>query len=149
MTESIPPVSVPAESMPAESMPAQPIPAQPMPTAATTITQIGDINVSSSMIMTPAGAVALRGSQWAASDEWLTDRYRPKWAFVAAIVGVCFTVLLSLLLLLVRTETYRAVVTVSVMNGSFFHTTRITVGTPEQVQEIYDRINYVRSLALL
>jgi hypothetical protein len=144
MTESIPPTSEPYVSVPA-----QPVPAQPVPATSATITQIGDINVSSSMIMTPAGAVALRGSQWAASDEWLTDRYRPKWAFVAAIVGVCFTVLLSLLLLLVRTESYRAVVTVSVMNGSFFHTTRITVGTPEQVQEIYDRVNYVRSLALL
>ena len=113
------------------------------------IAAIGDITVTSAVIHTPIGSADLRGSQWTASDQWITERRTPKWAIVAAIAGVCFTALLSLLLLLVRTNSYRATVTVSVVSGTFFHTTRMTVTTPAQVQEIYDRVNYVRSLALL
>ena len=113
------------------------------------IAVIGDINVTSATISTPTGTVPLHGSVWTASDQWLSERRTPRWAIILAVAGVCFTALLSLLLLLVRTETYRAAVTVSVRNGSFFYTARMTVTTPAQVQEIYDRVNYVRSLAVL
>jgi hypothetical protein len=119
------------------------------PAAHPVIAAIGDINVTSHTISTPTGTLPLRGSVWTASDQWLPERRTPRWAIVLAIAGVCFTALLSLLLLLIRTETYRATVTVSVSNGGHFHTTRIVVSTPAQVQEIYDRVNYVRSLAVL
>jgi hypothetical protein len=113
------------------------------------IAQIGDINVTSTTISTPTGTVALRGSQWTATDLWQAERRTPRWAVICAIAGVCFTALLSLLLLLVRQETWKATVTVSVMQGPFFYTARVTVVTPEAVQEIYDRVNYVRSMALI
>ena len=113
------------------------------------IATIGDINVTSATISTPAGTIALRGSAWTASDQWLSERRTPKWALVLAIVGVPCTAFLSLLLLLVKTEVYRATVIVSVTGGAFFHSTRMIVATPAQVQEVYDRVNYVRSLAVL
>jgi hypothetical protein len=113
------------------------------------IATIGDINVTSMTISAPTGTVPLRGSLWNATDHWQSERRTPKWAIVVAIAGICFTALLSLLFLLVRTETYTAFVTVSVTNGTFFYTTRIAAATPAQVQEIYDRVNYVRSLAVI
>jgi hypothetical protein len=113
------------------------------------IATIGDITVTSSGITTPAGSAPLRGSQWTASDQWMAQRRTPRWAIVLAIAGLCFTVLLSLLLLLVRTQTWQATVTVTVVSGSFFHTTRLVLATPAEVQEIYDRVNYVRSLAII
>ena len=124
------------------------------PAGSPVIAAIGDINIASTAagflaISTPAGTVPLSGSQWTATDQWSSVRRTPKWAIVLAIACVCFTALLSLLLLLVRTDDYSATVTVSVTNGAFFHTTRMTVATPAQVQEIYDRVNYVRSLAAL
>jgi len=120
-----------------------------MTTAPPPIATIGDITVTSATVVTPLGAVPLPGSRWTATDQWVTERYTPRWAIVLAVVGVCFTALLSLLLLLVKTDRYRATVSVSVMHGDFFHTTRLVVTTPAEVQEIYDRVNYVRSLALL
>jgi hypothetical protein len=113
------------------------------------IAQIGDINVTSSTVNTPAGVVPLRGSQWTAVDQWVTERRTPQWAKIVAIAGICFTGFLSLLLLLVKEEIYRCSVSVSVMGGQFFYTTRMEVATPAAVQEIYDRVNYVRSLALI
>jgi hypothetical protein len=113
------------------------------------IATIGDITVTSATISTPTGTVPLRGSVWTATDQWLAERRTPRWAIIAAIAGVCFTALLSLLLLLIRTETYRATVTVSVASGAFFHAARMIVTTPAQVQEIYDRVNYVRSVAAI
>jgi hypothetical protein len=118
-------------------------------TSPAVIATIGDINVTSATINTPTGSVPLRGSVWTASDQWLPERRTPRWAVIAAIAGVCFTALLSLLLLLIRTETYRATVTVSVASGSYFYTARMIVTTPAAVQEIYDRVNYVRSLAVI
>ena len=81
------------------------------------IAQIGDINVTATTVYTPSGTVALRGSQWTAVDQWVTERRTPQWAKVVAIAGVCFTALLSLLLLLVKEETYRASISVSVMSA--------------------------------
>jgi hypothetical protein len=113
------------------------------------IAQIGDIHVTSTTVNTPAGIIPLRGSQWTATDHWVTERRTPKWATVVAVAGVCCTGLLSLLLLLVKENVYTATITVSVMGDQFFHSTRMVVSTPEAVQEIYDQVNYVRNLALI
>ncbi len=112
------------------------------------IAQIGDITVTSTTVHTPAGSTPLRGSQWTAVDQWITERRTPQWARVVAYAGICFTALLSLLLLLVKEETYRASVSISVLGGQLFHTARMEVTTPAEVQEIYDRVNHVRLLAL-
>jgi hypothetical protein len=112
------------------------------------IRQIGDITVTSTTVSTPAGATPLVGSQWTAVDQWVTERRTPQWAKIVAIAGICFTALLSLLLLLVKEEIYRCSVSVSVMGDKFFYTTRMEFTTPAAVQEVYDNVNYVRALAL-
>jgi hypothetical protein len=112
------------------------------------IALIGDITVTTTTINTPSGIAPVRGSQWTAVDQWVTERRTPTWARVVAFAGMCFTGLLSLLLLLVKEETYRCSVAVSVIADKLYHTTRMEVTTPAEVQNIYDDVNYVRSLAV-
>jgi hypothetical protein len=113
------------------------------------IAQIGDINVTSVTISTPSGIAGLRGSQWTVTDQWTSYQRTPRWAIVAAVVGFCVIPFVCLLFLLVKETAYQGFVTVTVINGAFAYTTRIAVSTQDQVQRIYDQVNYVRQLALL
>lgn len=124
-------------------------PTQPFPDHEPVVVRIGDIEVTSTMIRTPAGQFALRGSQWSVTDQWVAEQRIPQWAIVAAIVGFCCLTVFSLLFLLAKEYVYRGAVTVSVTNGPHQYVSRIPVVSQEHVQQVYSQVNYVRSLALL
>ncbi|HKD98607.1 MAG TPA: hypothetical protein VKB69_13590, partial [Micromonosporaceae bacterium] len=89
------------------------------------------------------------GSQWTVVDQWSVTERTPQWAIVVAIVGFCFIFLFSLLFLLAKETVYTGAVTVSVGNGQALYVARIPVATQEQVQHVYNQVNYVRSLSLI
>lgn len=113
------------------------------------IMRVGEIDVTSSTVRTPAGTFPLRGSQWTVADQWTVDHRIPQWAIICAIVGFCFLTVFSLLFLIARETIYTGAVTVSVSNGPALYVARIPVATQEQVQYVYNQVNYVRSLSLI
>lgn len=124
-------------------------PTQPFADPAPVIAQIGDIKVTSTTVSTPSGTFALRGSQWNVADQWVAEQRIPTWAVVCAILGFCVLTVFSLLFLLVKEYTYRGAVTITVTSDTLSYTARVTVATQEQVQYVYNQVNYVRSLATI
>ncbi|MFC0532226.1 hypothetical protein [Phytohabitans kaempferiae] len=110
---------------------------------------IGEIAVTPTTVRTPAGEIPLAQSSWQVSDYWQTEQKTPKWAIVTAVLGFCVLTVFSLLFLLVKQTVYRGTVQVTVTNGPRQYVARIPVATQEQVQQIHNQVNYVRSLAAL
>ncbi len=113
------------------------------------IMRIGEIEVTSATVRTPAGSFPLRASQWSVSDQWTMQTRIPQWAIICAIVGFCCLTVFSLLFLLAKENIYTGAVTVTVSSGPMMYVARIGVGTQEQVQYVYNQVNYVRSLSLI
>jgi hypothetical protein len=113
------------------------------------IAQIGEVQVTSTTVRTPAGEFPLRGTQWTVTDQWQTEQRTPTWAVVLAIVGFCVLAFFSLFFLLVKQTVFRGVVQVSIKNGPHFYVARIPVTEQAQVQQIHQQVNYVRSVAAL
>ena len=121
----------------------------PYPAAEPVIAQIGEIQVTSSTVRTPAGQFPLRGSQWTVTDQWTAVQKIPAWAIVLAIVLIPCTGFLSLLFLLAKENVYQGVVLVQVYNGAFQYVSRVPVNNQSYVQHVYAQVNYVRSLAAM
>ncbi|GAA4434777.1 hypothetical protein [Phytohabitans houttuyneae] len=110
---------------------------------------IGEIAVTPTTVRTPAGEIPLAESTWQVSDFWQTEQKTPTWAIVAAVLGFCVLTVFSLLFLLVKRTVYKGTVQVTVTNGPRQYVARIPVTTQEQVQQVHNQVNYVRSLAAL
>lgn len=124
-------------------------PTQPFPDHEPVLMRVGDVEVTSSMVRTPAGQFALRGSQWTVTDQWVAEQKIPQWAIIAAIVGFCLLTVFSLLFLLAKEYVYRGAVIVTITNGPHQYVSRIAVASQQHVQHIYNQVNYARSLAAL
>jgi hypothetical protein len=130
---------------PASAPPPEPDPVAPGPV----IVQVGEIAVTSSVVHTPVGDIALAGSNWQVSDYWHSEQKIPTWAIVCAIAGFCVLTVFSLLFLLVKVTVPRGTVQVTVTNGTRQYVARLPVTDQAQVAYIYQQVNYVRSLAAL
>ena len=149
MRNSVPPPSSPYPAT--TPYPASPLyPAtSPYPAVEPVVAQIGEIQVTSSTVRTPAGQFPLRGSQWTVTDQWTAVQKIPAWAIVLAIVLIPCTGFLSLLFLLAKENVYQGVVLVQVYNGAFQYVSRVPVNNQSYVQHVYGQVNYVRSLAAM
>jgi hypothetical protein len=149
----IPPPVPQAPPIPAQAQAMPPIPAQaqgvPPIASGPVIVQIAEIEITSSVIRTPAGDFPLAGSQWLVNEFWVTQRRVPTWAKVTAIGGICFTGGLSLLLLLVKESAPLGTVQVTVTSGPRQYVARIAAHDERDVITINQQVNYVRSLAAL
>ena len=134
------PWSVPTPELP---LPLEPVLPGPV------IVQIGDMGVTSTLVHTPAGEIPLAGSTWTVNDYWHNEQKIPPWAIVAAVVGFCVLTVFSLLFLLVKQTVHRGTVQVTVTSGARQYVARIPVESQEQVQSVYQQVNYVRALAAL
>jgi hypothetical protein len=123
--------------------------AYPYPVSEAVIAQIGEIQVTSTTVRTPAGQFPLRGSRWDVSDHWVTEQKTPTWAVVLAIVGFFCLTFFSLLFLLAKETVYRGVVQVRVSNGPYGYVARIEVTDQALVQHVYQQVNYVTSLSFM
>lgn len=124
-------------------------PTMPLPGTEPVIVAIGEIQVTSATILTPAGAFPLRGSQWHATDQWFVTQRIPQWAIVMTIVGFFCLTVFSLFFLLAKEDVYSGSVTVTVQSGSGTYVARVPVNSQQQLQYLYSQINYARSLALV
>jgi hypothetical protein len=140
-TQQVPgPVSPPNAMMPVTA---------PYPVQEQVIAQIGEIQVTSTTVRTPAGQFPLKGSQWTVTDQWTAEQKTPTWAIVLAIVGFFCVIFFSLLFLLAKETVYHGVVQVQVVNGPYHYVSRIPVNNQQYVQHVYGQVNYVRSLAAM
>ena len=121
----------------------------PYPVPEQVIAQVGEIQVTSTSVRTPAGQFPLRGSQWSVTDQWIATTKIPTWAIVLAIVLIPCTGFLSLLFLLAKESVYQGVVLVQVQNGAYHYVSRVAVNNQTYVQHVYAQVNYVRSLAAM
>jgi hypothetical protein len=117
------------------------------PTPEPVIAQIGEVQVTSTTVRTPAGQFPLRGSQWSVTDQWMADQKIPTWAVVLAILLFFCIGPFSLLFLLAKESVNRGVVQVQVGNGPYLYVARLPADSQQYVQYIYQQVNYVRSLA--
>ena len=92
---------------------------------------IGDITITQSRVITPAGTFPVRGSVWTVTDMSRTEEYMPTYAVVLAIIFFVFC-LLGLLFLLMKATKTVGFVQVTVNSGSgFYHSTMIPVATAQ------------------
>ncbi|GIF08593.1 hypothetical protein [Actinoplanes siamensis] len=124
-------------------------PAGPPAASGPVIVQIAEIEITSTLIRTPAGDFPLAGSRWQVNEFWVTHRRTPLWAKIAGIAGTCFTLGLSLLLLLVKESAPQGTVQVTVTSGPQQYVARVPVHDEDEVITINQQVNYVRSLAAL
>jgi hypothetical protein len=113
------------------------------------IAQIGEIQVTSTTIITPAGTFPLRGSEWNVQDQWLAEQKIPSWAIVMAILLFFCVGPFSLLFLLAKETAYSGTVLVTVRSHPYHYVSRVPVNNQAYVQHVYQQVNYVRSLAAL
>lgn len=113
------------------------------------IAQIGEIQVTSTMVRTPTCGFPLRGSQWQVVDAWTATQSTPGWAIALAILLFFCVGPFSLLFLLAKTSRLTGQVQVHVSNGQLGYVSRIVVNNQAFVQNTYAQVNYVRALAAL
>ncbi|MFI5496922.1 hypothetical protein [Actinoplanes sp. NPDC051859] len=143
-------MTFPSPSSDPWGVPIPPLPAPDLHSApGPVIVQIGDMGITSTVVHTPAGDIALAGSTWTVTDYWHSETKIPTWAIVAAIAGFCVLTVFSLLFLLVKVTIPRGTVQVTLTNGTRQYVARIPVTDPEQVTYVHQQVNYVRSLAAL
>src|SRR5690242_13267839 len=120
------PASAPPTSVPPQGMMPYPV-TMPYPAQEQVIAQIGEIQVTSTTVRTPAGAFPLRGSQWTVTDQWVATQKIPTWAITLAIVGFFCLTVFSLFFLLAKETVYQGVVLVQVHNGPYQYVSRVPV----------------------
>ncbi|MEU8656360.1 hypothetical protein [Actinoplanes philippinensis] len=130
------------------SPPASEIPASPEPSGPV-IAEIAEMQITSTMVRTPVGDLPLAGSRWLVTDHWLSQRRTPTWARIVAFGGICFTAGLSLFLLLFKEAVVQGTVSVTVTSGQHQYVSRVPVRHEDDVNEINQQVNYIRSLAAL
>jgi hypothetical protein len=151
-----PTIPLPVQYQPPVAPPYQPPvvpqyqPAQPamqaLPAGQVLVT-IGDISVEQFRIVTPAGVMPTRGTNWSAMDMSRTEERIPGYAIVLAII-FAFACLLGLLLLLIKERRTTGFVQVTVQNGGRTHNTHVSVNSPGQVADTLARVNFARSLCI-
>jgi hypothetical protein len=107
---------------------------------------LGDMAVTPTHVLTPAGAHPISATTWIVQDNVQVTQNIPTWAIVLAVVFAVFC-LLGLLFLLVKEDRVQGMVSVSVQGPGFFHATQLPVVSNLQVGAIHQQVNYVRSIA--
>lgn len=108
---------------------------------------IGDIAITPSTVITPAGRLPVRGSTWTMTDMSRTEEKTPAWAIIAAILIFWWTCLLGLLFLLVKERQTSGYIQVTVQGGGVFHSTMVPAHSPATSAQVMQQVNYVRNLS--
>ena len=120
--------------------------AAPVPAHEPTLVTIGDVAVSQSWVVTPSGTKASREVSWTATPMYQSSQGIPTWAIVCAVVFFLFC-FLGLLFLLAKEDKTTGSVQITVQGPSFLHTCYVPVTSMQQVQDVFARVDYARSLA--
>ncbi|MFE5510164.1 hypothetical protein ACFQ9J_06020 [Streptomyces sp. NPDC056529] len=133
----------------ADGVPLAPAPQQfpPAPAGAAPVLAIGDITVVGDQIITPAGAMPLKGAVWNAMDMSRTEEKIPTVAIVLAIVFALLC-LVGLLFLLMKEKTTTGFIQVTVTSGGRHHATMIPATGPDTLHWVMGQVNFARSLSV-
>ncbi|MEV7727529.1 hypothetical protein AB0P15_22680 [Streptomyces sp. NPDC087917] len=107
---------------------------------------LGEITIAGDLILTPSGAMPLRGAVWNAADFSRTERRIPAHAIVLAVVFSLFC-LVGLLFLLMREKVTTGFVQVTVAGGGRYHATMVPATDPYTAQWVVGRVEVARSLS--
>ncbi|MDX6252364.1 MAG: hypothetical protein QOF10_5724 [Kribbellaceae bacterium] len=121
--------------------PVQGIPAGPV------LVTIGDIAVEQYRIVTPAGVMPTKGTNWSAMDMSRTEERIPGYAIVLAIL-FALACLLGLLFLLIKERRTTGFVQVTVQNGQRTHNTHVPAVSPSHIADTLARVNFARTLCV-
>lgn len=113
----------------------------------TVLLVLGDTAIIDDKVMTPGGALPLKGAVWTATDMSRTDERIPPHAIVLAVVFFVFC-FLGLLFLLMKERVTIGYVQVAVSSGGRYHTTMVPVDDPRTVGLVMGHVNYARSLSV-
>ncbi|MBT2441279.1 hypothetical protein J7E93_14400 [Streptomyces sp. ISL-36] len=108
---------------------------------------LGDITVVGDQIITPAGAMPLKGAVWNAMDMSRTEEKIPTVAIVLAIIFALLC-LIGLLFLLMKEKHTTGFIQVTVTSGGRHHTTMIPATGPDTIHRVMGQLNYARSLSM-
>lgn len=111
-----------------------------------TLLTIGDIAITETGIMTPAGLMPLKGAVWTVSDMSRTESKTPTYAVVLAVV-FALACLVGLFFLLIKENVTTGYAQVTVNSGGKYHATMIPVRGPQDIYAITQQVNYARSLS--
>ncbi|MET9432800.1 hypothetical protein [Streptomyces sp. NPDC006551] len=131
------------------TLPGVPVPPQypPMAQGGAPLLSLGDITVVGDQIITPAGAMPLKGAVWNAMDMSRTEEKVPTAAIVLAIIFFIFC-LLGLLFLLMKEKQTTGFIQVTVTSGGRHHSTMIPATGPDTIHWVMGQLNYARSLSM-
>ncbi|GAA1104969.1 hypothetical protein [Nocardiopsis composta] len=122
-------------------------PMAPVPAGGPTLTTIGDIAVTQTEVITPAGRFPIKGSVWTVTDMSRVEKTTPVWAIIVAILVFWWTCLLGLLFLLVKEERVTGHIQVTVQGGGTYHSTMVPALGRATGAHVAQQVNYARSLA--
>ncbi|MDT9688765.1 hypothetical protein Q5762_10420 [Streptomyces sp. P9(2023)] len=132
------------------TLPGVPVPPQHPPVAqggGAPLLALGDITVVGDQIITPAGAMPLKGAVWNPMDMSRTEEKMPTVAIVLAVIFFIFC-LLGLLFLLMKEKTTTGFIQVTVTSGGRHHSTMIPATGPDTIHRVMGQLNYARSLSM-
>jgi len=110
-----------------------------------TLVTIGDIAITPTGVLTPAGRYPLAGTTWIVSNNTTSSESIPGYAVVLAIVFFLFC-LLGLLFLLIKEKRVSGFMQVSVQGPGLYHMTQLPVSQVGHIVEIEQRVGYIRSV---
>jgi hypothetical protein len=110
------------------------------------LTSIGDITITQTEVITPAGRFPIKGSIWTVNDMTQTSESTPAYAIILAVLGFLFC-LIGLLFLLIKERRVTGYVQVTVQGNGVFHSTMIPARGYQTAQQVMQQVNYARSLA--
>ncbi|MER5931614.1 hypothetical protein [Streptomyces sp. NPDC002054] len=108
---------------------------------------LGDITIAGDQIITPSGAMPLKGAMWNATDFSRTEEKIPTHAIVLAIIFAWFC-LIGLFFLLMKERVTTGYVQVTVSSGGRHHSTMIPATNQAVFPWVMNQLNYARSLSI-
>lgn len=111
-----------------------------------TLLTIGDIAITESGIVTPAGVLPLRGAVWTVSDMSRSESKTPPYAIVLAVI-FALACLVGLFFLLIKENVTTGFAQVTVNSGGKYHAVMIPVRGPQDIYAITQQVNYARTLS--
>ena len=107
------------------------------------LTALGPVRVTNRRVYTPVVALPLREVTWRVEHRFTWVEDTPEWATVVSLVGIPFTLGLSLLLLMVKEASLRGHVKVTIRHATGKYTIRLPVTSAVQVGQIHQAVAYV------
>jgi hypothetical protein len=113
--------------------------------AGNVLVTVGDIACTQTTVITPNGSHPLAGTTWIVANNSSTKEKIPTYAIVLAVI-FALACLLGLLFLLIKERIVEGYVQVSVQGPNLFYATQVQIHDPQQVADVEQRVNYIRSL---